>query len=94
MIIRDRTALAAIAGLIVSGGVLAAAHVVALEAGAGPDRTTQIIQLSQAEFDAMTNTKLNEARHNLVRHNTAAGATDAATAATIVRINNALIAHP
>ncbi|HEX9225152.1 MAG TPA: hypothetical protein VF885_00675 [Arthrobacter sp.] len=91
--IRDRAALLATAGLLGAGGVLAAAHIVALEAGAGPDRTAQIIQLSQAEFDAMTDTQLSDMRHNL-RSNNDAGTVDAKTAATIVRINNALTANP
>lgn len=93
MTIRDRTALSAIAVLLGAGGLLASAHVSALEAG-GPDRTAEIIQLSQDEFDAMTTDKLNDLHDDLGRHNTATGSIDADTAAAFVRINNALITNP
>lgn len=93
MTIRDRTAAVAIAALLGAGGLLAAAHVSALSAG-GPDRTAEIIQLSQDEFDAMSTDKLNGLHDNLGRHNTATGSLDVETAAAFVRINNALITNP
>lgn len=93
MILRDKTALAAVAALLGAGGLLAGAHVAALKASAGPDRTAEIVQLSQAEFDAMTATKLRALHHNLRVHNDA-GIADAKTSATILRINNALTANP
>jgi hypothetical protein len=93
MSFRDRTAVTAIAALLAAGGLLGAAHVSALDAG-GPDRTAEIIQLSQDEFDAMSTDKLNDLHDDLGRHNTAAGSLDVETAAAFVRINNALISQP
>lgn len=81
-------------GLLLSGGVLAGAHAVALNAGAGPDRTAEIIQLSQADFDAMTDEKLAGLHEDLGRHNVATGSIDPDTADAYVRINNALLSHP
>lgn len=93
MILRDRTAVAAVAGLLLAGGMLAAAHATALTSG-GPDRTAEIITISQDEFDIMSTEKLNDLHDNLGRHNVTTGSIDADTAAAFVRINNALIAHP
>jgi Zn-dependent M32 family carboxypeptidase len=93
MRIRNRTAAAAAAALLGAGGLLAAAHAAALTNGGGPDRSAQIIQLSQDEFNAMTNEQLIGLHENLGRHNTATGTLDPDAAAAFVRISNALIAQ-